>query len=359
MPVPRVSVIIDTYNHERYIEQAIRSVLDQDFDAREMEIIVVDDGSTDRTAELARTFEPRIHLVCKPNGGQASAFNAAIPMARGKYVAFLDGDDWWHMDKLKYSVGALEENPRIAAVGHGFYEIREGASSYEIVVPVRPLLADLSSESAARVASRMRFFMGTCMITIRKSVLDRVGPVPEDLVFCADAPMHTLALGLGGVLVLDRPLFFYRYHSQNLFAQSGANSEKLRRRAQIMKTHLSYLPRRLTEFGVHPEIIKAFFEADEVDLARLQLTSGAGGRWKSFQAEMHDFKASHRSATLNYYFFKGLVIVLALVLPPKTFQKVRNWYARRGLIRIRKKLAPAEPAVPSVIFERRSITRPE
>ncbi len=72
------SVLIDTYNHERFIEQAIVSVLEQDFPAADREIIVVDDGSTDRTAEIVRKFEPHVRLLRKENGGQASAFNAGF-----------------------------------------------------------------------------------------------------------------------------------------------------------------------------------------------------------------------------------------------------------------------------------------
>src|SRR6266849_8276728 len=79
MSKPLVSVLIDTYNHERFVEQAITSVLDQDMSMANVEILVVDDGSTDRTPDLVRRFEPRVRLLRKPNGGQASAFNLALP----------------------------------------------------------------------------------------------------------------------------------------------------------------------------------------------------------------------------------------------------------------------------------------
>jgi glycosyltransferase involved in cell wall biosynthesis len=78
MSKPYVSVLIDTYNHERFIEQAITSVLEQDMSLANVEIIVVDDGSTDRTPEIVRRYEPRVRLIQKSNGGQASAFNLGI-----------------------------------------------------------------------------------------------------------------------------------------------------------------------------------------------------------------------------------------------------------------------------------------
>src|ERR1700726_5064835 len=95
MPHPKVTVLIDTYNHERFLERAITSVMEQDFPAAEVEILVVDDGSTDSTAAIAQRFAPRVQYIRKENGGQASAFNLGIPQARGEIIAFLDGDDWW------------------------------------------------------------------------------------------------------------------------------------------------------------------------------------------------------------------------------------------------------------------------
>ena len=81
MSKPSVSVLIDTYNHEQFIEHAITSVLEQDMSMADVEIVVVDDGSTDRTPEIIRKFEPRVRLIRKPNGGQASAFNTEIGRA--------------------------------------------------------------------------------------------------------------------------------------------------------------------------------------------------------------------------------------------------------------------------------------
>lgn len=118
MTKPTVTVLIDTYKHERFIEEAIVSVLEQDFPRDQMEILVVDDGSTDRTPEIVRKFEPRVRLLRKENGGQASAFNAGIREGRGEIFALLDGDDWWAKSKLTRVVEAMRSDPSVGIVGH-------------------------------------------------------------------------------------------------------------------------------------------------------------------------------------------------------------------------------------------------
>src|SRR5262249_10958278 len=97
----RVTVLVDTYNYGQYIEDAIDSVLAQEFPPEQREILVVDDGSTDDTAERVRKYGDRIQFFCKPNGGQASALNFGIARAQGEIVALLDGDDYWLPGKLQ------------------------------------------------------------------------------------------------------------------------------------------------------------------------------------------------------------------------------------------------------------------
>jgi glycosyltransferase involved in cell wall biosynthesis len=101
MKEPLVTVLIDTYNYGRFIEEAIESVLAQDFPLDEVEILVVDDGSTDDTSQRIEKYRSRIHYFCKPNGGQASALNFGIAYAKGEIIALLDADDFWLPGKLK------------------------------------------------------------------------------------------------------------------------------------------------------------------------------------------------------------------------------------------------------------------
>src|ERR1700731_4357046 len=135
MSKPFITALIDTYNHQSFIEDAINSVLNQVFPASETEILVVDDGSTDNTREIVRKFAPRVRLLFKSNGGQASAFNAGIPEARGEIVAFLDGDDWWAKEKMNVVVDYLEGRPHIGVVGHGIYEFDSDTSRTAATIP--------------------------------------------------------------------------------------------------------------------------------------------------------------------------------------------------------------------------------
>src|SRR5271166_5684842 len=134
MGKPFVSVLIDTYNHERFIEKAILSVLEQDFPVADREILVVDDGSSDGTEEIVRKFEPRVRLLRKVNGGQATAFNAGIPECKGEIVAFLDGDDWWARHKLAGVVQAMTGDRAVGIVGHGIVVVgRDGGEQSEVL----------------------------------------------------------------------------------------------------------------------------------------------------------------------------------------------------------------------------------
>src|SRR5262249_27723626 len=111
---PKVSVIIPAYNTEKFLAETIRNVLDQTYG--DYEVIVVDDGSSDGTLGVARSFEPRIKVLAQPNGGPASARNLAIRNSRGDYIAFLDSDDLWMTDKLEEQIAFLGRNPAVGLV---------------------------------------------------------------------------------------------------------------------------------------------------------------------------------------------------------------------------------------------------
>ena len=108
--MPKVSVIIPTYNRLSMVKEAVASVLAQDFE--DMELTVVDDGSTDGTAEEMKRYGGRVKLIQhSENRGVSAARNRGILQARGKYIAFLDSDDLWVKGKLKIQEAFLDDNP--------------------------------------------------------------------------------------------------------------------------------------------------------------------------------------------------------------------------------------------------------
>ncbi len=347
MPKPRISVLIDTYNHERFIEQAIVSVLDQDFPSADFEILVVDDGSTDRTPEIVRKFAPRVRLLHKANGGQASAFNAAIPETTAPLVAFLDGDDWWAKDKLTAVAQAFEANPDIPAVGHGFYEVYDGEPRI-LMVPRKAGRIGFDNLEEVRVSTVAKSFIATSKLTVRRSVLDRVGKIPEQLVLSADEPIMAAALALGGAFLLDRPLGYYRYHSNNQFGFNSHDLAPNKRKYQVQLCLTEYLPELLAGFGVSPEAIEIWLQRHKVDMARFEGLHGAGGRLQVFRAETRNFRTEFKNPSAGYLLFKTAVAALTLILPPARFYQVRDWYGKRGLSRFRQAVGTAENTYPEM-----------
>src|ERR687887_1081438 len=111
----KVTVVIPTYNRSHVVDRAVRSALAQTH--RDVEIIVVDDGSTDDTAARVRTFtDPRVRHVARPHRGVSAARNAGVALATTDVVAFLDSDDVWRPDKLERELAFLAAHPDVDAV---------------------------------------------------------------------------------------------------------------------------------------------------------------------------------------------------------------------------------------------------
>ena len=158
-----VSVIIPNYNYESYLEQCIESVISQSH--HEIEIIVVDDGSTDNSVELLKQYRDRIRLIESKNQGAPSARNLGMYSAKGDLYAFLDADDYWHPLKIEMQLSFLKET-NSDLVYCGMTEIGVKTSSSIIAkegididwfhkspgsTPFAPSTALLTKELAARV----------------------------------------------------------------------------------------------------------------------------------------------------------------------------------------------------------------
>jgi len=344
-----VSVLIDTYNHEKFIEQAIASVLEQDFSASDSEILVVDDGSSDRTPELVKKFAPRVTYLPKQNGGQASAFNFGIPHCRGEVVAFLDGDDWWEPNKLATVLAEFESDPEIGAVGHGLYEVDENGKRLFLNIPDRRYSCRLRDLDEARQFLELRSFLGTSRLAIRRAVLERILPLPEDLLVEADEFLATIAAALAGCVVLDRPLTSYRFHSGNQFQYSVSDDRRHKRKAISLSCLAKDLPPRLQAAGTPNEIVEFLTLPNWIDASRLRLSLGQGWPWETVRVERAAFRHAYKNASVGYHLFHAAVLAVASVTPPRFFYRGRAWYSKRQLARLRGVIGTAVPADSLVI----------
>ena len=340
MSTPTVSVVIDTYNHERFIEEAVVSVLEQDFPASEMEILVVDDGSTDRTPEILRKFAPRVRVLRKANGGQASAFNAGIPEARGRFISFLDGDDWWVTNKLSRAITTFQTEPDLGFVGHGdFILFPDGRS--QLHVPLETVRFSARNPQGARLFRVRKSFLGTCRMTVRAEILRRILPVPETLGIQADEYMFTLAAALCDVRILAEPLFFYRLHDSNAFQMTSSDPKRLNRKRAVMAELAEIFPRRLAELGAEPEAIDEIVESVQLEADQLRLQIDGGWPWETVETEWKLYRMWYVDAPLYHRLFKAAGLAATLLLPPKSFYAVRGALTRSNFYaRVRKRLLP-------------------
>jgi glycosyltransferase involved in cell wall biosynthesis len=332
---PLVSVVVDTYNHEAFIGEAITSVLQQEYQLGAVEVLVVDDGSRDGTAKQLSAFADRVRIVRKENGGQASALNLGVTLATGDIIAFLDGDDWWHPRKLQEVVGYLLRNPAVGMVGHGIVEVATDGSR-RAFGPGELIRFDLKSESGPATFKRVACFLGTSRLTCRRSVLERLLPIPEALVIEADEYLFTLGGAVAEVAVLDEPLCYYRLHGNNLYQFSDDDPVRLGRKHSALAKLADALPNRLTALGVSDANAYRVVENTALDARRLGLVTHGGHIGAAFRVEWAAKRAYSEQWPLARWPVKAVMLLLALALPPKLFYRLRHRYfiLRKTAIRI-------------------------
>jgi glycosyltransferase involved in cell wall biosynthesis len=211
----RISVVIPTYNSAAYLPAAIESVLNQTLPP--LEVIVVDDGSTDESAAAVRRFGDRIRWVSQENRGPAAARNRGLSLARGDLVAFLDADDVWLPEKLAEQAIVFAENPQIGLVHSNFWfmDLKTGERS----LPVRreePLRGRCYEDLVLRGCA-----IHISTVIVRRDDLAATGGFDERI-RRASAEDYDLWIRLARrheVAYVDRPLALYRVHSSNASQQ--------------------------------------------------------------------------------------------------------------------------------------------
>jgi len=211
--MPKVSIIIPTYNRLPMLREAIHSVLKQDFE--DFELIVVDDGSTDGTIEEIRRFGGRVRLLQhSENRGVSAARNKGILHAKGKYVAFLDSDDQWVKGKLKIQVTFLEENPHYPLCYTDEIWIRKGKR-------VNPMVKHAKYSGWIFEKCLPLCIISPSSAIMRKTLFSKVGLFDEALPVCED---YDLWLRISARF----PIFFI---NKKLIIKRGGHSDQLSNRS--------------------------------------------------------------------------------------------------------------------------------
>lgn len=213
-----VSILINNYNYDRFLNAAIDSALNQTYP--HVEVIVVDDGSTDNSAEIIRSYGDRIISILKANQGQASAFNIGFEASKGEIICFLDADDIFLPEKVERIVHVFENNPNTAWCFHPLKLVnKEGEEIAPKTYPDKSGVYDIRPYIRRGKLDGTLPFQGTATsgLCFKASLLKQILPMPEEIRITSDDYIKYAALGLSSGFVLLQDLALQRIHGNNAY----------------------------------------------------------------------------------------------------------------------------------------------
>lgn len=326
---PLVSAVINNHDYGRFIAQAIDSVMGQSYPADRVEIVVVDDGSTDDSRRVIESFGDRVKRVYQECGGQAAAINAGVAAAAGELVCLLDSDDWWRPDKLERVVQWFAGNPSLGLVQHWCQEVGSDG---------RPLPGRLPRVAPVfrrdDFLKRRTYFTGTTGLSFRRDVLRKVGPIPAGLTFCADEYLYTHAVFFSPVGTIQEPLAWRRVHGANLYAGLYRSPERLADHLRVRAILDEAMERRLRAQGLSFSGAEARRRRGEVLQEELFLARYRGDRARAWAL----WRELGRLWGGAYGRFKQAALLLALA-SPALYLACYGLYARwQGLVSVRQRV---------------------
>ena len=226
---PLVSVVIPVFNGEGFLREAVQSVLDQKYSP--VEIIIVDDGSTDGTADVASSLPGPVRYLRQTNSGPAAARNRGIEHAQGSLIAFADADDLWPAGKLELQLPYLINDVAIEIVMGRIQQVR--------------LAKTVDGDTHAEEFAEPAFSVNLGSAVIRKSVFERVGLFDETMRYSEDVDWFMRAREVGAAIItIDAVTLLYRQHEQNM--TRGKSASEL----NVLKALKKSLDRRREQTGV-------------------------------------------------------------------------------------------------------------
>ena len=221
LTMPAVSVIIPVFNGERFIKEAIESVLAQTY--QDFELIVVDDGSTDGTSRIVQNY-PKVQYLYQSRdqvqGGQCSARNRGIHAAGGRYIAFLDCDDSWYPEKLAHQVPVLDRHPEIGVVYSDQERINGQGKTLKIV-------RCANWKGGYEAAFFGGHNLANSSMLVRKEILEKAGFYDEDMSACSDKDLFVRLFDQCQFFCVNKVLIKKRRHSRPFGRRHGFESSAL------------------------------------------------------------------------------------------------------------------------------------
>jgi len=299
-----VSVIMPCFNAAPYVEEAVRSVLDQTYP--NIELIVVDDGSTDASpgivARLASENPSRVIQVSQPNAGPYVARNHGLSMARGEYVAFLDADDWWSKNCIEKLVAALNENNTYALAYCGWQKVGlEGGRGAPYVPP------DYELEDKAARFLRAAAPWPIHAALVRRSIIEQVGGFDLHLATCMDYDLWLRIAVARPIRLVPEVLAFYRHHASGQITST-----------QWRQARNTWLVKRKF-IREHPELVSHLGRDELRDLVDgALLRRGYDNFWRR---ELVSAQRIFRMAlSTGYWKLRDLAYLLPALLPQGLYQ---------------------------------------
>ena len=329
----KVSVVIDTYNNAEFIEEAVVSVLNQTFPVKDMEIIVIDDGSTDNTEEIVKRFKD-VKYIKKKNEGQGSCFSWAFSIAKGKYLMFLDGDDYWAGDHVEKVYDFFENNPDIDLVGSHLYRFYQDTGTKEYIAFPQVEKFKVDTLEDVRLYYLIRSAFGTSRLNIRRSIWQEEYFIPPGLWIGADMYLVGL-MALGHKMaIIPEPLTYYRIHRKNLFMISSR--KKLMELFRMEKARYIMMTEKLRSWGYEEAFIKEYLFPDYLALKKIYISAHGVFPIESIEYILEELNYHRNHWSAGYKFFKMFTMIPGIFLPPVVFMEMRNMYRKSFLYMLRK-----------------------
>jgi glycosyltransferase involved in cell wall biosynthesis len=222
-----VSILINNYNYGRYLRPAIDSALKQTF--KEIEVIVVDDGSTDESRDVIRSYGGRVQAILQSNRGQASAINTGWAAARGEWILLLDSDDLFFPKKVETILSYSREYPQAGLIAHNVQYVDAGAQPIDFPATRFDELRFIDHRAMARAGRIHVWLPATSALAVRRDVLAQILPMPEDIRITADDYIKLAALVLTPALVTPQRLAAQRIHGENRYTMSECDASEAAR----------------------------------------------------------------------------------------------------------------------------------